>query len=131
MGSAAAGAAIGSVVPVFGTAIGFVAGLAIGMIGGHLYEKFLRNPIKNMLDDGTAAKSPYGGNNPYDQALYEDMKKQGIKPGEYADPYAQGGSAPAQQPSQQAQQPAYQAGQYPTGGGELTYDQAMKMLNGQ
>lgn len=69
-GSAAAGAAIGSVVPGIGTAVGFVVGLGLGFLGGSVYEKFVRNPLKNLLG-GT----PAGGADPsqYDPGAYNQQ----------------------------------------------------------
>ncbi|MEB3220531.1 MAG: hypothetical protein VKS61_00490 [Candidatus Sericytochromatia bacterium] len=61
-GSAAAGAAIGTALfPGVGTAAGFVIGLGLGFLGGSVYEKFLRNPLKGMLGagGGRAADSGY------------------------------------------------------------------------
>lgn len=122
MGSAAAGAAIGSVVPVAGTIVGFLAGLAIGMVGGMIYEKVLRDPVKSMLGPtGGGAQQPYPG------------------PGEYQDPYAQQGGyqdpyaqqAPQQQPyqdpyAQQAPQQGYNAPSVDPG---MSYEEALRYLN--
>lgn len=122
MGSAAAGAAIGSVVPVAGTIVGFLAGLAIGMVGGMIYEKVLRNPVKSMLGPtGGSAQPQYPG------------------PGEYQDPYAQQQQDPyAQQPPAQQQpyqdpyaqqQPGASYAPAPTVDAGMSYEDAMRYLN--
>jgi hypothetical protein len=59
-GSAAAGAAIGTALfPGFGTAAGFVIGLGLGFIGGAVYEKVLRNPVKSALGGGGGESAGY------------------------------------------------------------------------
>ena len=84
MGSAAAGGAIGAAVgtlipiPFVGTALGFLAGLGIGFLGGMIYEKVLRNPVKDMLG-GT----PAGGTdqNQYDPGAYNQPGPAGANNG--------------------------------------------------
>lgn len=59
-GSAAAGAAIGTALfPGVGSIAGFVIGLGIGFVGGAVYEKVLRNPVKAALGGGGAQQSGY------------------------------------------------------------------------
>ncbi|MDB5097330.1 MAG: hypothetical protein JWM80_1751 [Cyanobacteria bacterium RYN_339] len=109
-GSAAAGAAIGTALfPGVGTIAGFVIGLGLGFLGGHLYEKFIRNPIKNMLG------GPAGGAaNPADPYTAGPNGPTGNAPA--ADPYAGGGQQPAYTP------PAY-------AGSDLSYDQALAEIS--
>lgn len=98
-GSAAAGAAIGTMVggPI-GTVVGFLGGLALGFLGGTVYEKTVRNPVKSMLG-GT----PAGG----------------ADPSQY-DPGAYNPNAPA------ANQPY--APLPPSAGTQMDYDQAMREI---
>jgi hypothetical protein len=99
-GSAAAGAAIGTALfPGVGSIAGFVIGLGLGFVGGHLYEKFIRNPLKAMLGGpaGGAAQQPYTASTPGQNA---------------ADPY---GQAPAAGATPQA----------PYVASDMSYDQAM------
>jgi hypothetical protein len=117
MASAAAGAAIGSVVPVFGTAIGFVAGLGLGLLGGHLYEKFLRNPIKNMLG------GPSGGGAPSQVG----PSSAPVGPGEYQDPYQ---AQPKKYPEPAPVKMPWESDSG-SGAGGVSYEQAMSQLNGQ
>lgn len=59
-GSAAAGAAIGTALfPGVGSIAGFVIGLGLGFIGGSIYEKFIRNPLKGLLGGGGAKDGGY------------------------------------------------------------------------
>jgi hypothetical protein len=59
-GSAAAGAAIGTALfPGVGSIAGFAIGLGIGFVGGAVYEKVLRNPVKAALGGGGAQQSGY------------------------------------------------------------------------
>jgi hypothetical protein len=61
-GSAAAGAAIGTALfPGVGTAAGFVIGLGLGFLGGSVYEKFVRNPLKGLLGAGGGGQAADGG----------------------------------------------------------------------
>jgi hypothetical protein len=104
-GSAAAGAAIGTALfPGVGSIAGFVIGLGLGFVGGHLYEKFIRNPLKNMLGGPAGgAQQPYTANN-------NAAQPQGPAA---VDPYANqnpGAGAPVQ--------PAYV-------GADMSYEQAM------
>lgn len=62
-GSAAAGAAIGTALfPGVGSIAGFVIGLGLGFLGGTIYEKVLRNPVKSMLGGGGAKDNGYAAN---------------------------------------------------------------------
>lgn len=84
LGSAAAGGAIAgaigqALIPIPG--LGFILGLGIGLLGGMLYEKVLRNPVKNMLGGG----APPAANNT------------GYTPGQYNDPATGQPAAPTGQ----------------------------------
>lgn len=126
MGSAAAGAAIGSVVPVAGTIVGFLAGLAIGMVGGMIYEKVLRNPVKSMLGPTGGGQQPYPGPGEYGDPYQQQQPQQPA----YQDPYAQQQPAAPADPFWQSQTPAYQQPQQgaPADPG-MSYDDALKYLN--
>ncbi|MEB3327719.1 MAG: hypothetical protein VKQ33_00635 [Candidatus Sericytochromatia bacterium] len=68
-GSAAAGAALGTALfPGVGTAAGFVIGLGLGFVGGAVYEKVVRNPLKALLGAGGGAQAADGGYRASDQA---------------------------------------------------------------
>jgi hypothetical protein len=115
-GGAIAGAVGQALIPIPG--LGFIVGLGLGMLGGLVYEKFLRNPVKDMLGGGAP------GGTPVDQGVTPGQQYQDpYQAGNYQDPYAQ------QAPQQGAPQPAAQAPAAP--GGDLTYEQAMEMLNAQ
>ena len=103
-GSAAAGAAIGTALfPGVGSIAGFVIGLGLGFLGGTVYEKFVRNPVKNMLG-GT----PAGGAEPgaYDPSQYTTQPQQ--------NPYAN--------PAQSTYIP-------PAPGTEMSYEQALREID--
>jgi hypothetical protein len=105
-GSAAAGAAIGTALfPGVGTIAGFVIGLGLGFLGGSVYEKFVRTPVKGMLGGpvaGGAAPAADGG-----------ATTPGTPAGPARDPYTAGAGAPA----------AYSAGNPPS------YEQALAQIN--
>lgn len=109
-GSAAAGAAIGSFIPVpfVGTAVGFLVGLGIGIGAGMVYDKFLRSPIKTYTDSAPAGGAAPGS---YDPSAYGNAP--------LTDPFA-AGSQGAQ--PQGAQGPI---GVLPNASGGIGRDEAM------
>lgn len=122
LGSAAAGGAIAgavgqALIPIPG--LGFLVGLGLGLLGGMIYEKFLRNPVKNALGGGAAPAN--------------------YTPGQ-ADPngLAWSNSDPAATPStQQLPTPADPASTVPTAtpsttatsDSSMSYEQALEYLN--
>lgn len=94
-GGAIAGAIGQALIPIPG--LGFICGLAIGMLGGLLYEKFLRNPVKNMLGPSGGGAPAYNPQEPVTpgQTYQDPYANQAPAPG-YSDPYAQQPAAPAQ-----------------------------------
>lgn len=119
-GGAIAGAVGQALIPIPG--LGFLVGLGLGMVGGLVYEKFLRNPVKDMLGGGGApANDPaivpgMQYQDPYQAGNYQDPYQQ--QAGTYQDPYAQG-----------APQPQQQAPVAVPSGADMTYEQAMQYLN--
>jgi hypothetical protein len=118
-GGAIAGAVGQALIPIPG--LGFLAGLAVGMLGGLLYEKFLRNPIKNML-------GPSGGGAP---GGYDPNQ---VQPGQqYQDPYADPAAPAAPAKTYPPIQMPWDAPAAPAPGGApdagMSYDDAMKYLN--
>lgn len=102
-GSAAAGGAIAqALIPIPG--VGFAIGLGLGFLGGWLYEKFLRKPVKNMLG------GPVGGAAPNSPSAYNPNQTAAAP----ADPYA---GQPAVAPS------------IPAPGTVTSFDQAMAAIN--
>ncbi len=102
-GSAAAGAAIGTALfPGIGSIAGFVIGLGLGFLGGTVYEKVLRNPVKSMLG-GT----PAGG-----------ADKDQYNPGAYTPDAAPGAYGPAPANNGAAQAP----------GSVMTYNDALREI---
>lgn len=120
LGSAAAGGAIAgaigqALIPIPG--LGFICGLGLGILGGWLYEKFLRNPVKNML-------GPSGGSAP------SSSYNPGVQPGAYQDPYAQPGAAQQPQSGAPAAYPQTGAPAAPVDPNSgMSYDQALQYLN--
>ncbi|MFN3428672.1 MAG: hypothetical protein ACK46X_01835 [Candidatus Sericytochromatia bacterium] len=108
-GGAVAGAIGQALIPIPG--LGFLVGLGLGMAGGLLYEKFLRNPVKDMLGGGAAPDAAQG-------------QQQGVAPGEYADPYQAGNY---QDPYAQPAAPAPQ-GPVAAPVGDVSYEDAMQYL---
>ena len=103
-GSAAAGAAIGTALfPGVGSIAGFVIGLGLGFLGGTVYEKFVRNPVKGMLGGTPAGGADQGQ---YDPGAYNGQNQQ--------NPYAT--------PAQSNYIP-------PAPGAELSYEQAMREID--
>ncbi|MEB3196552.1 MAG: hypothetical protein VKP62_05045 [Candidatus Sericytochromatia bacterium] len=106
-GSAAAGAAIGTALfPGVGSLAGFVIGLGIGFVGGALYEKVLRDPVKGLL----------GGGNPqpaYDPSRSSDTARSASEPN-------RGPQTPAT--------PRGNAGLVQPSGSDLTYDEALRQI---
>lgn len=136
-GGAIAGAVGQALIPIPG--LGFLVGLGLGMAGGLIYEKFLRNPVKDMLGGGGAG---------------QPLPNEGMPLGQYQDPYATQPDPNAVQipdpwntpnsPPQTAEKP-YQPAVIPNPwdptptpaapgaapGGDMSYEQAMEMLNAQ
>jgi hypothetical protein len=99
-GSAAAGAALGTAIfPGFGTAAGFVIGLGLGVLGGSIYEKVLRNPLKGLLGAGGGASDG------------------GYRTGTTGAPGPTGPSSTGYQVAQ------------PTPGVDLTYEEALRQID--
>lgn len=131
-GGAIAGAVGQALIPIPG--LGFLVGLGLGMVGGLIYEKFLRNPVKDMLGGGAGGAATPG---------YDPNQGQ-VQPGEYKDPYAMAGEPwKNDQPAQpQAPAPTYPvyapwdnnppapaAAAPGAPAGEMSYEQAMALLN--
>lgn len=100
--AAAAGAIAQAIIPIPGA--GFLIGLGLGLLGGMVYEKFLRNPIKNMLGGDPSAAAEQQA---YDPAAGPQ------------NPYGPGAAPPSNAP-------AYVA---PTPGVDLSYDQVLAEID--
>lgn len=102
--AAAAGAIAQAIIPIPGA--GFLIGLGLGLLGGMVYEKFLRNPIKNMLGGDPAAEAAQAAA----EAAYDPA----------TNPYGPGAAATI------PGAPAYVP---PTPGVDLSYNQALAEID--
>lgn len=102
-GSAAlAGVVAQAIIPIPGA--GFLIGLGLGLLAGWAYEKFLRNPIKNMLGGDPSANKADAA---YDPAAAPQ------------NPYGPGAAAASNAPGYVP----------PTPGVDLSYDQALAEID--